>query len=96
MFNDGAERKSGEKRKRSDQNDSAHQQADKERTVRWQGAAGGRDFLFASQVAGRAASSGMRKRKRPASIATPSVRLYQGVFALIPAKALPLLPTALE
>ena len=32
---------------------------------------------------------------RPISMAKPMVMLYQGVFALIPAKALPLLPVAL-
>ena len=41
------------------------------------------------------ASSGSRKRKRPISIARPIVRLYQGVFAVMPAKALPLLPVPL-
>jgi hypothetical protein len=30
------------------------------------------------------------------SIANPIVRLYQGVFTLSPAKALPLLPVPLE
>ena len=41
------------------------------------------------------ASSGRRMRKRPISMASPMVRLYQGVFALIPAKALPLFPVPL-
>ncbi len=41
------------------------------------------------------ASSGISIRKRPISIAKPMVVLYQGVLALMPAKALPLLPVAL-
>src|SRR5437879_12922574 len=41
------------------------------------------------------ASAGMMKRNLAISMSIPSVRLYQGVFALIPAKALPLLPAPL-
>ncbi len=37
----------------------------------------------------------MINRKRPLSMANPRVMLYHGVFGLIPAKALPLLPVAL-
>ena len=33
--------------------------------------------------------------KRPISIANPMVMLYQGVLALMPAKALPLFPVPL-
>ncbi len=42
------------------------------------------------------ANMGIMIRKRPISIANPIVRLYQGVLALIPAKALPLFPVPLE
>ena len=38
------------------------------------------------------ASTGTMSKKRPMSIASPRVRLYQGVLADRPAKALPLLP----
>ena len=38
------------------------------------------------------AVNGSSIRKRPISMAKPMVTLYQGVFALMPAKALPLLP----
>ena len=41
------------------------------------------------------ASSGSRNRNRPMIIASPMVRLYQGVLALMPANALPLLPVPL-
>ena len=47
-------------------------------------------FLAASEPA--IASIGTIIRKRPISIARPSVVLYQGVLALSPAKAEPLLP----
>src|ERR1700682_1340242 len=42
------------------------------------------------------ARAGMMKRNLPTNISRPIVRLYQGVLALIPAKALPLLPAPLE
>ncbi len=42
------------------------------------------------------ARAGMMNRNLAISISRPSVRLYQGVLALIPAKALPLLPAPLE
>src|ERR1700722_10694594 len=42
------------------------------------------------------ASAGIRKRNLPINISIPIVRLYQGVLALIPANALPLLPAPLE
>ena len=51
-------------------------------------------FFFAARLPA-AASSGIRNRNRPISMASPSVRLYQGVLALMPAKALPLLPVPL-
>src|ERR1017187_1684034 len=41
------------------------------------------------------ARAGIMKRNLPTSISRPIVRLYQGVLALIPAKALPLLPAPL-
>src|SRR6185312_3046020 len=42
------------------------------------------------------ASIGMMTRNRPRSIASPRVRLYQGVLAFSPPNALPLFPVALE
>src|ERR1022692_1265467 len=42
------------------------------------------------------ASAGMMKRNLPTSISRPIDKLYQGVLALIPAKALPLFPAPLE
>ena len=42
------------------------------------------------------ARAGMMKRNLPTSMSMPIVKLYQGVLALIPAKALPLFPAALE
>src|SRR4029077_2293695 len=42
------------------------------------------------------ARAGMMNRNLPTSMSRPMVRLYQGVLALIPAKALPLLPAPLE
>ena len=40
------------------------------------------------------ASAGMMTRKRPISIAMPSVRLYQGVLPVSPPKAEPLFAAA--
>src|ERR1700681_4041011 len=42
------------------------------------------------------ARAGIMNRNLAISISMPIVRLYQGVLALIPAKALPLFPAALE
>src|SRR5271169_4193759 len=42
------------------------------------------------------AKAGIINRNRPTSMSSPIVRLYQGVLALIPANALPLLPAPLE
>src|ERR1039457_627169 len=42
------------------------------------------------------AKAGIIKRNLPTSMSRPMVRLYQGVLALIPAKALPLFPAPLE
>src|SRR4026209_2666655 len=56
-------------------------------------AEGGTTFLPTSDPA--IASAGTIIRKRPASIVTPRVVLYQSVLALIPAKAEPLLPAPL-
>src|SRR5580765_4818313 len=50
--------------------------------------------FFAARVPATAIR-GSRNRKRPMSVARPSVRLYQGELALMPANALPLLPVAL-
>src|SRR5437588_5890980 len=41
------------------------------------------------------ASAGIMNRNLPISISIPRVRLYQGVLALSPAKALPLFPAPL-
>ena len=38
------------------------------------------------------ASTGTMRKKRPMRVASPRVRLYQGVLPARPAKALPLLP----
>src|SRR2546428_10911240 len=54
----------------------------------------GTNFLAARLPA--IARAGMMKRNLPTSMSRPMVRLYQGVLALIPAKALPLLPAPLE
>ena len=50
-------------------------------------------FFLAARLPATA-SIGMIIRNRPISIASPMVRLYQGVLALIPAKALPLFANA--
>src|ERR1700681_3349055 len=42
------------------------------------------------------AKAGIMKKNLPTSMSRPIVRLYQGVLALIPAKALPLFPAPLE
>ena len=42
------------------------------------------------------ARAGIMKRNLEISMSMPIVRLYQGVLALIPAKALPLFPAPLE
>ena len=55
-------------------------------------ALGGAIFFAASEPA--RAMIGTIIRKRPNSIARPRVVLYQGVLAVRPAKALPLLPVA--
>ena len=54
----------------------------------------GTSFFFARLPA--MANAGMMNRNLPTSMSSPMVRLYQGVLALIPAKALPLLPAPLE
>src|ERR1035441_3946992 len=54
----------------------------------------GTSFFFARLPA--IARAGIIKRNLPTSISRPRVRLYQGVLALIPAKALPLFPAPLE
>ena len=53
---------------------------------------GGAIFFCTSEPA--SAMMGTIIRKRPMSMAKPSVVVYQGVFAVRPAKALPLLPVA--
>src|SRR5207247_10148414 len=55
---------------------------------------GGATFLPASPPA--RASAGRIIQNRPSHMSIPSVVLYQGVFALRPAKAEPLLPAPLE
>ena len=51
-------------------------------------------FFFEAKLPA-AANSGNRNMKRPISIASPIVRLYQGVLVPIPPKALPLFPVPL-
>src|ERR1700722_6069745 len=51
-------------------------------------------FFFAAKLPA-AARIGIRNRNRPSSIATPMLRLYQGVLVLRPPNALPLLPVPL-
>ena len=53
---------------------------------------GGEIFFCTSEPA--SAMIGMIMRKRPINIARPSVVLYQGVLAVSPPKALPLLAVA--
>ena len=52
VFNDGTKRQRREECKCADKNDCADEQRDKQRAVRGQRAAGGGDFLFASQATG--------------------------------------------
>src|SRR5581483_2024389 len=54
----------------------------------------GISFFFARLPA--MARAGMMNRNLAISMSIPRVRLYQGVLALIPANALPLLPAPLE
>src|SRR6516165_8603470 len=54
----------------------------------------GTSFFFARLPA--IARAGMIKKNRAISMSMPSVRLYQGVLALMPANALPLFPAPLE
>src|ERR1019366_4374627 len=54
----------------------------------------GTSFFFARLPA--MAKAGIIKRNLAISMSRPRVRLYQGVLALIPAKALPLFPAPLE
>ena len=94
MLDDRAERQRREERQRADDEDGADEQAHEEGPcVGNVPLVTGIAFLAARLPA--AASSGSRNRKRPTSIASPSVRLYQGVFAVMPANALPLLPVPL-
>ena len=90
----GPSESAGKIGQRADDDHGAHQQADEQRAVGGESAAGDRHLLLAARLPA-AASSGIRNRKRPISMARPRVRLYQGVLALRPANALPLLPVPL-
>ena len=90
MFHNRAERQRGQKIQRSDQQHSAEQNDKRAAGHRKSSGARWRIFLRASEPA--SAMIGIIIRKRPISMAMPSVVLYQGVLALRPAKALPLFP----
>ena len=49
----------------------------------------------ANLVEPAAANNGISMQKRPINIAKPMVKLYQGVFGLMPPNPLPLLPVPL-
>ena len=95
MFDDRPQRKRREEGQRADNDHGADQQSDKQRTVGREGSAVDGTFFLAARLPA-AASRGIRNRNRPISMASPIVRLYQGVLALMPAKALPLLPVPLD
>ena len=95
VLDDRAQRERREERQRADDHDRADQQPDEQRAVRRERAAGRPGLFFLAARLPATASSGMMNRKRPISIARPSVRLYQGVLRVMPAKALPLLPVPL-
>jgi len=91
LFDDRSEREPGDVREGSDDDDDANEE-------RSEGGCVGRKVpddsgtctFFASAPA--IAKSGMIIKKRPMSIAKPMVTLYQGVLAVMPAKAEPLFP----
>ncbi len=95
VFDNRSQRKRREEGQRADDDHRAHQQPHEQRAVRRETCrplTG--TFFFAARLPA-AASSGIRNRNRPINCASPSVRSYQGVFTVIPANALPLLPVLL-
>ena len=93
MFDDRPERQAGQEIQRADQQHRADEQQTKVQPETGNvPALDGTIFFCASEPA--MAMMGMIIRKRPISMAKPRVVLYQGVLALRPAKALPLLPLA--
>ena len=95
MFDNRSQRKRREEGERADNNHGADQQPDKQRSMRWECSRLWIGIFFLAARLPAAASSGIRNRKRPMSCASPSVRSYQGVLTVMPAKALPLLPVLL-
>ena len=96
MLDDRSERERGEEFKAAQDHDDADQ-AGRRTEAPWVGKvpADGASFgLAASEPA--IAMTGTMMPKRQASMAMPSVVLYQGALAVRPAKAEPLLPAADE
>ena len=95
VLDDGAQAQGGEERERPHDQDDTHEERGEEGPfVGKVPGPGGTDFFPARIPA--TASAGTIIRNRPISMARPSDTLYQGVLALIPAKAEPLFPAALE
>ena len=95
VLDDRTECERGEEFEAADDDDDAGQQADEQKAVGREGAGRRRSFgLAASEPA--IAITGTMMPKRQASMAMPSVVSYQGVLAVRPAKAEPLLPAADE
>ena len=87
----GPSASAGQEVQRADQQHRAEQQDDERAAGTGKRArAGRRDFFCTSEPA--SAMIGTIIRKRPINMARPRVVLYQGVLAVRPAKALPLLP----
>ena len=91
VLDDRPEAQHREERQRADDEDHADEQAAKS-GVRHGNVPSDGGTTFLRRKVPAIASIGMIIRKRPTSIATPSVVLYQSVFALRPANAEPLLP----
>jgi hypothetical protein len=93
VLDDGAEGEGRQEIERADEQHGADEQEGEGRPFTGKvPALGGEACLPASDPA--SAMMGTIMRKRPMSMARPSVVLYQGVLAVRPAKALPLLPVA--
>jgi len=92
MFNNGPQGQYREKSQRPHDQDRADQK-DNEGQSRYREASRARwnQFLL-GQISGQGQYRN-DKEKTPISMANPNVIFSQGVFALNPAKALPLLPT---
>ena len=91
MLDDGPERQRRKEVQRADQQHRPKQQNDERAAGDREGArARRRDFLLRQRSGHRHDRND--HQERPINIARPSVVLYQGVFAVSPAKALPLLP----